>query len=58
MTTTTPRAVLEGAAPAPDGASGAGAPATPATRAALRYYGGKARLAPWIMAHLPPKGST
>jgi DNA adenine methylase len=24
------------------------------TRAALRYYGGKARLAPWIVAHLPP----
>jgi hypothetical protein len=28
-------------------------PAAPA-RAALRYYGGKARLAPWIVAHLPP----
>jgi DNA adenine methylase len=23
-------------------------------RAALRFYGGKARLAPWIVAHLPP----
>jgi DNA adenine methylase len=26
----------------------------PPARAALRYYGGKARLAPWIVAHLPP----
>jgi DNA adenine methylase len=25
-----------------------------ASRAALRYYGGKWRLAPWILAHLPP----
>ena len=31
----------------PDGAA-------PPTRAALRYYGGKARLASWIVDHLPP----
>jgi len=29
-------------------------PETGPTRAVLRYYGGKARLAPWIIAHLPP----
>ena len=39
-------------APAQDAASGDRG-ARP-TRAALRYYGGKARLAPWIVAHLPP----
>src|SRR4051794_13143630 len=31
------------------------APPAP-TRAALRYFGGKARLAPWIVCHLPPHG--
>jgi DNA adenine methylase len=29
-------------------------PATPVARPALRYYGSKWRLAPWIMAHFPP----
>jgi DNA adenine methylase len=39
-------------APAKDDASGDRSARPP--RAALRYYGGKARLAPWIVAHLPP----
>jgi DNA adenine methylase len=32
----------------------AAATLVPPARAALRYYGGKWRLAPWIVAHLPP----
>jgi DNA adenine methylase len=54
MTTTCLMADAEDVAPTPalDGAwSDRGARPT---RAALRYYGGKARLAPWIVAHLPP----
>jgi DNA adenine methylase len=53
MSTKTRRAEPGGTAPPPSGAGGA-APAAPPPRAALRYYGGKARLAPWIVAHLPP----
>src|SRR5262245_50804810 len=30
------------------------APTAVPSRAALRFYGGKWRLAPWIVAHLPP----
>jgi DNA adenine methylase len=41
-------------APAPVEAGGSRDRSARPTRAALRYYGGKARLAPWIVAHLPP----
>jgi DNA adenine methylase len=48
MTGGTPMAIPEVETPVSEG------PETGPTRAALRYYGGKARLAPWIVAHLPP----
>ena len=51
MTTRTERAEPGGFAPAPDGVPATGDPGGTPTRAALRYYGGKARLAPWIVAH-------
>lgn len=44
-------------APVPPFASfraGEAAQPGPPARAALRYYGGKSRLAPWIIAHFPP----
>ena len=56
MTTETRATDPEDGAPAPAGATASGDPGARPTRAALRYYGGKARLAPWIVAHLPPHG--
>jgi DNA adenine methylase len=54
MTTTTRVADPEDVAPTPVEAVTAGDRSSRPPRAALRYYGGKARLAPWIVAHLPP----
>jgi DNA adenine methylase len=54
MTTGRLKADPEDAVPAPARAGASRDLSPRPTRAALRYYGGKARLAPWIVAHLPP----
>jgi len=54
MTTERLKAGPEDAGPPPARAGASRGRSARPTRAALRYYGGKARLAPWIVAHLPP----